>query len=99
MTFAFPESDPARQAIALLNALAVDLERCGFLTCVLYEGGAQKLQVTNQAVPSCREIITVAADDSGAWWLLWSWGDRIAVVGDVAAAAFKVAYVLTPQAG
>ncbi len=99
MTFTLPESDPARLAIAQLNALAVDLDGSGLLTCVFHECGAPKLQVTNQAAPSCRETITVAADDNGAWWFLWSWGDRIAVVADVVAAAFKVAYVLTPQAG
>jgi hypothetical protein len=99
MTFPLPESNPAGRAIAQLNALAVDLDGSGFLTCVFHEGGTLKLQVTNQAVPSCREIITVAADDNGMWWFLWSWGDRIAIVGDAAAAAFKIAYVLTPQAG
>jgi streptogramin lyase len=99
MTSSLPEPDPARLAIAHLNALAVDLDGVGFLTCVFHEGGALKLQVTNQAVPSCRETITVTPDDDGAWWFLWSWGDRITLVGDVAAAAFKVAYVLTPQAG
>jgi hypothetical protein len=99
VTSPVPESDPARLAIAQLNALAVDLDRSGFLTCVFHEGGMQKLQITNRAVPSCRETITVAADDNGAWSFRWSWGDRIALVAEVAAAAFKIAYVLTPQAG
>ena len=71
----------------------------GFLTCVFHEGGTLKLQVTNRAVPSCRETITVTADDNGAWSFRWSWDDRIALVDEVAAAAFKIAYVLTPQAG
>src|SRR5258708_7690886 len=63
MTSTLPESDPARLAIAHLNALAVDLDGVGFLTCVFHEGGTLKLQVTNQAVPSCRETITVTPDD------------------------------------
>lgn len=50
-------------------------------------------------VRRCRETITVTADDNGAWSFRWSWGDRIALVDEVAAAAFKIAYVLTPQAG
>ena len=99
MTSAFPGSDPAQRAIAQLNALAVDLDAVGFLTFPFHEGGKLKLQVTNQAVPSCREIITVAPDDNGAWWFLWSWGDRVSLVSYVSAAAFKIAYVLTPQAG
>ena len=99
MTSALPEPDPARVAIAQLNALAVDLNGSGFATFTFHEGGALKLLVTNQAVPSCRETITVASDDSGAWWFLWSWGDQITLVSEVEAAAFKVAYVLTPQAG
>jgi hypothetical protein len=99
MTLDFPDSDPAQLAIARLNALAADLDRSGFRTCVFHEGGMLKLQVTNRAVPSCRETITVAADDNGAWSFRWSWGDRIAHVDEVAAAAFKIAYVLTPQAG
>jgi hypothetical protein len=99
MTSPFPESDTARLAIAQLTALAVDLDGTGFLTCLFHEGGALKLLVTNKAVPSCRETISVAPEDNGAWWFRWSWGDRITLVGDIAAAAFKVAYVLTPQAG
>ncbi len=66
---------------------------------MFHEDGTLKLQVVNQAAPGCGESITVAAGDNGAWWFLWSWGDRITLVGDVAAAAFKIAYVLTPQAG
>ena len=37
--------------------------------------------------------------DDGSWWLSWSWGDRIARLTEVESAAFKIAYVLTPQAG
>jgi hypothetical protein len=83
----------------LPGARAWTLGGRGFRTVTLRESGAVALQVVNQAVPGCREDITVAADDDGAWWFLWSWGDRIALAGDVAAAAFKIAYVLTPQVG
>jgi hypothetical protein len=99
MTLPLSESDPARLAIDQLNALAVDLSGRGFLTGMVHEAGMRKLLVANQAVPSCREHITVAADDDGAWWFRWSWGDRITLVDQIGAAAFKVAYVLTPQAG
>lgn len=99
MTSPFPESDPARLAIGRLNALAVDLSGRGFLTGMVHEGGTRKLLVVNQALPSCREHVTVTADDNGALWFRWSWGDRITLVDEVAAAAFKVAYMMTPQAG
>lgn len=99
MTSPPPESEPARLAIDQLNALAADLSGRGFLTDMVHEGGTRKLLVVNQAVPSCREHITVTSDDNGAWWFRWSWGDRITLVDEVAAASFKVAYVLTPQAG
>jgi hypothetical protein len=66
---------------------------------VFHEGGMLKLQVTNRAVPSCRKAITVTADDNVASSFRWSWGDRITLADEVAAAAFKIAYVLTSQAG
>jgi hypothetical protein len=82
-----------------LHALAVELTGRGFRACVLHEDGALKLQVGNRGAPGGCEDITLAADDEGMWWFWWSWGDRISLVSDVAAAAFKIAYVLTPQAG
>ena len=99
MTAHIAESDAARLAAAQLDALAADLSECGFLTEKLHEEGTLKLRVVNGDVPSCREHIAIEADDNGMWWFLWSWGDRITLVGDVAAATFKIAYVLTPQAG
>jgi len=54
--------------------------------------------VINPAVRSSRETIAVAPADDGVWWFWWSRGDRIARVTDVETAAFKVAYVLIPQA-
>jgi len=90
MTLPLSESDPARLAIDQLNALAVDLSGRGFLTGMVHEAGMRKLLVANQAVPSCREHITVAADDDGAWWFRWSWGDRITLVDQIGAAAFTV---------
>jgi hypothetical protein len=99
MTANLAQSDAARMAVAQFVDLAVDLNERGFLAVMLREqDGKLILRVTSQDTPSCREDITTAADDGGAWWFLWSWGDPIALTGDVAAAAFKIAYVLTPQA-
>jgi hypothetical protein len=92
-------TDAEQRAVARLDALAADLAGRGFLTESVNEAGAVRLQVANQDAPGCCEDITVAADDNGSWWFLWSWGDRIALVTDIAAAAFKIAYVLTPLAG
>lgn len=91
--------DPVTSNLVQLHALAVELTGRGFRASVLHEDGALKLQVGNRAAPGGCEDITVAADDNGAWCFWWSWGDRIALVTDIAAAAFKIAYVLTPQAG
>jgi hypothetical protein len=99
MTSNLTESDAARLAVVQLDALAVDLRRHGFQAVTSHEAGTLKLEVFNEAGPSCREDITVAADDNGVWWFLWSWSDRIALIGDVAAATFKIAYVLTLQVG
>jgi hypothetical protein len=90
--------DAERLAVAQLEALSADLAGRGFLAVRLNNGGTPTLQVTNRDTGS-RENVTIAADDDGAWWFLWSWGDRLGDVGDVGAAAFKIAYVLTPQAG
>lgn len=93
------EPDAERRAVAQIAALAVDLGKRGFLAATFREGGKLILQVIRRDMPGCRENITIAADENGAWWFWWSWGDPIALVGDVVTASFKVAYVLTPQAG
>jgi hypothetical protein len=99
MTVNHAESDARHLVVAQLDALARDLaERVFLRVTVLDDGRTLTLQVVSQVTGS-RENITVAPDDNGAWWLWWSWGDPITVIDDVAAAAFKIAYVLTPQAG
>jgi hypothetical protein len=98
MTANLAENDAERVAVARLDTLSADLTGRGFLTVRLHDGGLYCLQVTNRD-SGTREKITIAADDDGAWWFWWSWGDRITRITDVEAAAFKIAYVLTPQAG
>ena len=92
------EPDAERLAVAQLRTLSADLAGRGFLAVRLTDDGTPTLQVTNRDT-GCSENITIKADDNGAWWFMWSWGDRLGEVGDVDAAAFKIAYVLTPQAG
>jgi hypothetical protein len=93
------ESDAVHMAITQVEALAADLAGRGFETHVSRDGGTLSLSVINQAAPGSRENITARLADDGSWWFWWSWGDRIARITEVESAAFKIAYVLTPQAG
>lgn len=89
-----PRTDGASEAVAQLEALSAELAGRGFKTRVTADG--HSLNVANRVVPEVREVISVAPTDDGAWWFRWSWGDRIAPVTDIEAAAFKIAYVLNP---
>lgn len=89
-----PDADTARAAAYQLEALGRDLAARGFGTRVMAD--RHRLNVVNRAVPQIRDDIDAGPADDGAWWFRWSWGDQIAPVTDVATAAFKIAYVLTP---
>jgi hypothetical protein len=93
------DMDASRDAVAQLNTLATDLASRGFRTRVTRNGGVLRLSVTNATAPTSHDTVTAAPAGDGSWWFWWSWGDRIARVADVEAAAFKIAYVLTPQPG
>jgi hypothetical protein len=88
---------PAPDAAEQLGALAENLTGRGFAAYVTHAGRYACLSVANLAVPRLAETVYAAPAD-GAWWFWWSWADRIARVSDVETAAFKIAYVLTPQA-
>lgn len=89
-----PKTNAVRKAVMQLQALSADLAGRGFETHVIRDD--HRLNVANQMVPEVCEDIDAAPADDGSWWFWWSWGDRIAPVTDVATAAFKIAYVLTP---
>jgi len=93
------DADAVRAAVSQLEALARELAEQNFETRVISDAGAPNLSVVNPAVLSSRETIAVAQADDGVWWFWWSWGDRIARTTDIGTAAFKIAYVLTPQVG
>jgi hypothetical protein len=99
MTSNRAEPDPERLAVVQFDALKAALCGRGFLTVTSSEGGKPSLRVANREASGYQEDIALAADDTGSWWFWWSWGDQIAPTTDVEAAAFKIAYVLTPQAG
>jgi hypothetical protein len=81
-----------------LGALAVNLRARGFTAQVTRAGTCECVNVASQSVPQLSETVSAAPADDGTWWFWWSWGDRIAPVGELETAAFKIAYVLTPQA-
>ena len=88
----------AAEAARQLRALAADLSGRGFATAVMQAGHFAAVNVVSPSVPKLTERVYVAQVD-GLWWFWWSWHDRIAPVQDVEAAAFKIAYVLTPHDG
>jgi hypothetical protein len=99
MSLAGAGADAAPEAVTQLEALATELTERDFETRVTSDGGTPNLSVVSPAMPRARETIIAATADDGAWWFWWSRGSRIARIADVEAAAFKVAYVLIPQAG
>jgi hypothetical protein len=98
LTVSLIDADAAREAVTQLEALARELAERNFETRVTSDGGTPSLSVANPATPSSRETIAVAQADDGVWWFWWSRGNRIARITDVGTAAFKIAYVLIPQA-
>lgn len=91
------QADGAGEAARQLAALAENLSGRGFAAHVTQTGRYAAVSVANLSVPQLAETVYAAPAD-GAWWFWWSWADRIAQISDVEAAAFKIAYVLTPHA-
>ena len=79
-----------------LDDLAAELDRRGFAARVLANGDKLRIWVQNRSISRLTDAVYAAPDGDGAWWLWWSWADRIAPIDDVSEAAFKIAYVLTP---
>ena len=86
----------ADQAKGQLGALAENLRSRGFSARVTQAGRYGCVRVASLAVPQLAETIYLARADD-AWWFWWSWADRIAKASDIETAAFKIAYVLTPD--
>lgn len=92
-------ADAANEAAAQLEKLARELAGQSFETSITNKHGTPNLRVVRPEQRRLHEIITIGTTDDREWWFWWSWGDRIARVTDIETAAFKIAYVLTPQAG
>lgn len=91
------ETDAAREAAAQLETLARDLRVRGYSVRPVYVGEHAGITVVHQTVRRLSEIIRVAPASDGSWWFWWPWDDPISPASDVDAAAFKIAYVLTPR--
>jgi len=90
------ETDAAREAAGQIERLTRDLQARGYAARLVIVGGYMAISVAHRTVTQMSETVTVAPATDGNWWFWWSWGDPIARASDVDAAAFKIAYVLTP---
>ncbi|WP_344592723.1 hypothetical protein [Actinomadura vinacea] len=56
--------------------------------------GPAELHVRRTGAARLVEDIGAERDRDGAWWLLWSWGERICRADDIPAALASIARVL-----
>ena len=61
-----------------------------------FEAPFPRVRVQNRSISQLSDTVYAAPAADGSWWLWWSWADQLAPIDDVDAAAFKIAYVLTP---
>ena len=90
------ERAEATAAAKRLDDLATELDVRGFAAHVLADGGKLQVRVQNRSISQLSDTVYAAPAQDGSWWLWWSWADQLAPIDDVDAAAFKIAYVLTP---
>ena len=90
------ETEAARDAAGQLDVLAGHLRSRGLVAQVLRADGKPYVRVVNRLAAELSELVYAAPAADGSWWFWWSWADRIASIGDVETATFKIAYVLTP---
>jgi hypothetical protein len=77
------------------EGFAERLRADGWYACVLLtDAHTPALRVVNPAAVSLNDDVTLGRDKVGAWWFHWSFGERIAHVGDLDVAAARIARVL-----
>jgi hypothetical protein len=76
-----------------LERLAAELARHGFGTRLLDAGRPARLKVTNPD-SHLNEQVQCRADEYGAWWFCWPWGQQIAPVDDLGLVTRKISTVL-----
>ena len=74
---------------AALEQLAAGLDPRQYAAAFIRKSGPPCLRVTSRTAPQLSEDIY-----AGRGWFWWSWAERLAGLGDPAAAAAKVARVL-----
>jgi hypothetical protein len=78
-----------------LEALAERLRGEGWYARVVASEGATGLvRVVNPVAAPLNDDITVGPDAAGLWWFRWSFGVRIAHVGNLDIAAARIIQVL-----
>lgn len=85
------------QVAGQLEALATHLSSRGFTATIVTGRQHPCVKVVSKATSQLHEDVYAAPAGDESWWFWWSWADRIAPIGDVAAAASAIAYVLTPD--
>ncbi|MFI7114149.1 hypothetical protein ACIBK9_48100 [Nonomuraea sp. NPDC050227] len=96
-----PEPVPpgiADQAATYLSDLQKLLQEQGLHARLLtHDERLPRLRVINPDAPSLSEVIS-AAPLGNEWSLWWSWAEPITPVNEIATAAERIRYVLTPTA-
>jgi hypothetical protein len=78
-----------------LETFAERLRADGWYARLLFaDAQTPALRVVNPAAVPLNDDITLGQDEAGAWWFHWSFGERIAHVGDPDVAAARIARVL-----
>lgn len=85
---------PSGEPIAYLQALAERLQANGWYARVVVARKTPSLRVINPTVPPLNDDITVGPDTAGLWWFRWSFGVRIAYVGNLDIATARITQVL-----
>lgn len=92
------ESNDKREAAGALGELTRLLGEKGFAARIV-EATAEPpfVRATSRVSPELSENVTCGPGEGGELWFFYSWGDPLAPVRQVDAAAERVSHVLTPQ--
>ena len=89
------DGDTHGDGVRHLERLAERLRREGWYARVIVSsGGTGSVRVVNPAVPPLNDDVTIGPDRAGLWWFRWSFGTRIAHVGNLDIAAARIIQVL-----
>jgi hypothetical protein len=93
-----PSASPTTRETDALQALTRALRQRG-LTARIVRPKAKPafVHAANAEVSELTENVTCGPGGNGQVWFVWSWGEPIAPVADVARAAERVGHILTPR--